>query len=203
MMGRSHITGGTAITAAGLSGLYGLTQTPVELIADTAETALHWLIPVLDSHTALLAGFLVLAALLHTLGTLLPDIDQRRSIIGRHLPWFPGPHRGIMNSYWIMLPFIAISLFEPMRAAVFIAIGIWTHIELDGLSKAGSVRLFPLWPRWKTIRQGGGANAERIVVLEGYKRGYKTGDRSEYMTFAAVIALCAAVTMLSWWSVLS
>lgn len=203
MMGRSHLIGGSAIAAASLSAVYALSQDvlpdSLSAVSVWSQALLDWLVPVQGAVS--LSVYLVISCLLFWLGCLLPDIDSKTSMIGRLFPGFPGPHRGVMNTYWVVALLVLCALPEPVRAAVFLAFGYWTHIELDGLSRAGSVRFYPL-SRHKIIRQGSGESAQRCVVVHGYKRGYRSGKTSEYVALSVVVLCCTAITVLSWWALL-
>lgn len=95
-----------------------------------------------------------------TLGSILPDIDHRDSLVGRHVPILPRllKHRGITHS--LLFAVLCYGLYPPLGAGVLL------HLLLDVLNPAGVALLWP----WKkristpvvTIASGG--------VLDGVLR---------------------------------
>lgn len=76
-------------------------------------------------------------------GSVLPDIDSPKSLVGRHWPIIPKllPHRTITHSF---LFYAGAYLLSP-----YLALGILIHIFLDMLNPKG-VKFF--WPCGATIR---------------------------------------------------
>ena len=95
-----------------------------------------------------------------TLGSILPDIDHRDSLVGRHVPILPRllKHRGVTHS--LLFAVLCYGLYPPLGAGVLL------HLLLDVLNPAGVALLWP----WKkristpvvTIASGG--------VLDGVPR---------------------------------
>lgn len=95
-----------------------------------------------------------------TLGSILPDIDHRDSLVGRHVPILPRllKHRGVTHS--LLFAVLCYGLYPPLGAGVLL------HLLLDVLNPAGVALLWP----WKkristplvTIASGG--------VLDGVLR---------------------------------
>lgn len=77
------------------------------------------------------------------IGSLLPDIDSRASLVGRHIPILPRllKHRTVTHSLWLAL--VIYFACKP------IAVGMLTHILLDLLNPEG---LYLLWPWRKKFR---------------------------------------------------
>lgn len=74
-------------------------------------------------------------------GSLLPDIDSKESLVGRYIPVIPTvlKHRTITHTLWLVA---ALAIICPP-----IAVGVATHLLLDVLNPEG---LQPLWPaKWK------------------------------------------------------
>lgn len=86
------------------------------------------------------------------IGSLLPDIDSPKSIVGRYIPILPRliKHRTWTHSLWMV---IALFLLWPP-----LGIGVLSHLLLDSVTKDG-VR--PVWPcAWRLrlppgVRSGG------------------------------------------------
>lgn len=210
MMARSHLMAGSAIGVAGVSWLYVVQAGAFSgILSDSAldrggytaafSEGFHaaaqygaiqlwqWVVP---SHWSPLwfAGYVMLSVLFFFVGTLAPDMDSKRSMLGRHLH-VPGPHRGIIHTdYFWLVVMLLVSIPEPTRAFFWLGLGALIHCELDGLSKAGRVRYYPL-TRYKIINQHG----ERCVVSAGWRTGlYKANAVSEYVVLSVVMVGCVA-----------
>lgn len=82
--------------------------------------------------------------------TLLPDIDNRKSLVGKFFPLIgiTAAHRGFFHTPFATLLFwlIVRSVAGPVIGSAFFA-GYLSHIALDSLSKKGIPLLFPLSKR--------------------------------------------------------
>lgn len=111
--------------------------------------------------------------LLLILGSILPDIDHPRSIVGSRA-WFISKsisrsfgHRGITHSFLGMaLVFLPLHLFNlPDQYIVSLMIGYLTHLFADWLTPAGIPLLYPAKIKFRspvTVVTGG--NGERLIV---------------------------------------
>lgn len=117
--------------------------------------------------TTHLASGLVLAAMAPTqtlavsaglvVGSLLPDIDTKSSLLGRHVPILPKllKHRGFTHS--LILPLV-LFLFDPTRA---LSVGMLAHLLLDAFNPDGIPILWPCKKRFsipfvnKVMKSGG------------------------------------------------
>ena len=74
-----------------------------------------------------------------TLGSILPDIDHRDSLVGRHVPILPRllKHRGVTHS--LLFAALCYGLYPPL------GVGTLLHLLLDLMNPAG---VLLLWP-WK------------------------------------------------------
>lgn len=80
------------------------------------------------------------------IGSLLPDLDNPHSLLGRRVPLLSiigGGHRAWMHSLFGTAMFSLIAYFIDKSTAYALAIGCLTHLFLDMLNPAG-VKLF--WP---------------------------------------------------------
>lgn len=87
----------------------------------------------------------IIAALFVLLGSILSDVDEKHSRLGKLFPMIPKlfVHRGFFHSIALGTAMvIALSFVAPLYAAGF-AIGFLTHVLLDALTPQG-VR--PFWP---------------------------------------------------------
>ena len=198
MMARSHLLGGTAIAGALVSTTWMLSRPERTVtawldqaaasagagpgfISSAASRVLEQVVP---------SWYLLpVAAALLLVGTLLPDIDSSSSRLGRWVPT-PGPHRGITHSDLVTWALLVLSVLEPSGLLIWLTLGYWSHLELDGLSRAGRARFYPLG-KHKTVRL---ADGERLVVRTGGWRGlYKAGKPSERRVLVGVVVACAMV----------
>ncbi|MBS3106310.1 metal-dependent hydrolase [Candidatus Woesearchaeota archaeon] len=100
--------------------------------------------------------------------SLLPDIDEPSSFLGRRLPFLSKPfrfffgHRQLFHSLLLLFPvFLFLAIF-PMAAIAFLC-GALSHLFLDALTKEGIQPLYPL--KWKLngmFKTGG--IAEHVIL---------------------------------------
>lgn len=142
---------------------------------------------------------LVLAAVLLLVGSVLPDIDAERSLLGRFFPsgWL-GPHRGITHTDWVAVALLLPGLLVPwLWPLLWLWLGYALHLVVDGWSAAGRARFWP-FGRWRTINYDDGSEC---VVVDGRHRGlYRSGSAQEIgvlaVACAAGIALLAAAVLV-------
>lgn len=216
MMGKSHLVAGVAVTGTVLSVLHsaGDTTHPVtelldqglailpwtgeHLCSEAATWLWQWVVPLGASPGAWGLGYVVAATVLLLLGSLLPDVDSPSSMLGRHVPWVAalGPHHGLSHTDWLLWVLFAASLPEPTRVLVWLWFGALVHCELDGLSRAGRVRFYPLG-RYKVVLLG--PERTRCVVRAGRRRGlYLVGKRSEAVVLSVLVLVCASISSAAW-----
>jgi inner membrane protein len=150
-----------------------------------AATALYYgeqfeLIDTLSRHEQLIYYMLVL------FGSVLPDIDEPGSYIGRKIPIFSNvlaifiKHRGITHFFIIPLLLLTVSYFEkdPIVKLVFfsLGVGVFAHTAGDMLTKGGIRGYFFPFFRGKTI-----------ALMPRFLRFY-TNSLTEYLLIAALIA---------------
>lgn len=210
MMYRSHVALGSAITVAGAAtaglvidpswGLPALIDTsglPLGVgLSAAGQRVVEWFIP--WSLTQMM-GLLWMAVSLGLLwlGFGLPDVDSSTSRLGRHVPT-PGPHRGLLHSDWPVYALVVLSVWEPLRPLLWLALGYWTHLELDGFSRAGRARWYPLGSGWRETTFHG----ERMIVRTGWRGLYRANQRSERWFYVAVVIGClvpVAALVLAWY----
>lgn len=100
--------------------------------------------------------------------TLLPDIDNRRSTIGKFFPiiGITTRHRGFFHTplatllFWLIVRFFA----GPSMGSAFLA-GYLSHIALDSLSKQGIALFFPLTKRRLRGPIKVGSTTEKVLAL--------------------------------------
>jgi inner membrane protein len=84
------------------------------------------------------------------LGSLLPDIDEPRSYIGRKFPYFAIPlkllglkHRTFTHSIWFALVFLFFGILIQSVFLYGIALGVFMHLIGDMLTKGGVPLFYP------------------------------------------------------------
>lgn len=106
---------------------------------------------------------LILLSTSTVLGSLLPDIDHPKSILGRKVPFISAPiyrtfgHRSLTHSIlFIITCFFVLNLFDFYSIALGLSIGIISHILLDLLCPGSGVAfLYPFYKkRIQLIPQG-------------------------------------------------
>lgn len=133
--------------------------------------------------THLLAGLILAIVLVHffshsfiiglisfflcLFGSLLPDIDEKSSLIGRHfrLVSFFSRHRGFFHSLFALLLFTLpfYFLFQSPLPAISFMIAYFSHLLLDMMTKAG-LRLYPSRMKIRGFIKVGGF-LEKIIFL--------------------------------------
>lgn len=215
MMGRNHLVVGTALGAALVvwtkaladpdhgataflqEGIEAAGEAPVmALLAETVPWSVRlsepfswlvsWAVPLVDGSMWLLP-WSVAALCLFWLGSLLPDVDSAKSILGRHFPKGTfGPHRGFTHTDWLLVALLLVSLPGPMRILFWLFLGTALHDWLDGLGRAGRARFYPLGSGTKVVELSGG---ERCVVVTSHRGLYRSGRRSETIVAAVLLVL--------------
>lgn len=215
MMARSHLIGGSAMAVGASSALLALVHPgPGPLSDGVAEldevgrvltSSPYLLSSALDAlvrHAGLDAElgeplsilWLLAGVLCFWLGCLAPDIDSSSSRLGRHI-WFPGPHRGVTHSDWSLLLLVGLSLLPGMSILIWLAAGWATHLFLDGLSRAGRARLYPLQhPAWRVRVLGD----QPAVVRKRWRGLYRAGHRSETVVLVFVVIVSAILGAAPW-----
>ena len=135
---------------------------------------------------------LILSILFLKIGTLLPDIDNKGSVLGSKLynmgidiESYIG-HRTYTHSIWLVLIlFVLGKFFVPFR---FMFFGVLVHIFVDSFSKAGICFVYPLK---KYIHYNSGA-----FVADGHRyKLYTTGSDREYLIVKYVKIICIVLSV--------
>ncbi len=102
------------------------------------------------------------------LGALIPDIDERSSILGRKIPFisFFTRHRTFFHSlFFAILCMIVLNVFLPRMYVWLFLAGYMSHLFLDAMTPMG-VR--PFWPSQVRIRgfiRTGGILEKMLFIL--------------------------------------
>lgn len=186
MLGRTHIvtnTASLAIISVDCLTISEKAQTPiVKEVADDCIAAFTQYFGI-DFHMQIAA--IVLGFVFFYLGTLLPDIDTEKSLLGRifHLPI---EHRTWTHAVWFPLLFVVIGFwFAPFW---WLAFGYVLHLFFDSLSRGGICWLYP-FRRYIGFDSG-------AKVAKGHRiKLYSTGEISEYIV-AGIVVFIAVITVV-------
>lgn len=159
----------------------------VSPVSTLAQSLVNWTVPV-DLLSVWGALYVLLAVVLFWVGSLLPDIDSKTSMLGRHFH-VPGPHHGITHTNWFLAVLLALSLPGFTRVLFWLFLGALLHCLVDGLSKAGRVGFYPL-TKHKLITFPDGTPC--VVKAGNHLSLYKVGEISETLVLVAALALCVA-----------
>lgn len=169
----------------------------------------EWLMPydgsLLSPHGLL---YLVVIYAVALLASVLPDMDNKRSTMGKRLPgklWrlltpATSPHRGLTHAVWFPVLLLVVgSVYEPVRFLIFAALGWSLHCRMDMLSPAGRAWLYP----WGTFRVTTFSNGTRCVIKKGQPTWYKVATPSERVVAVTVmmfhLALVALAVLCAWY----
>lgn len=144
---------------------------------------IDFLVPHTES-TVFLCLWWTVAAFLFYLGSLLPDCDTKKSIIGRKL-YIPVEHRTWTHTLWFPLSIFAVSLFAPVL--FYLSAGYILHLFWDNLSVGGVCFLYPLSKYRHYGNNGAKMKKHHVIKL------YRTGKVSE----GVVIGILIAITLIS------
>lgn len=121
---------------------------------------------------------------LFILGSLFPDTDSKKSIIGRYIH-IPVRHRTWTHSIWVVLILGVISIV--VRPMFWFTLGYFLHLFWDSLSKGGICWFYPIS---NYIKYDSGAQIKKKHIF----RLYKTGNVSEYVLVSVITAVAVGLT---------
>lgn len=170
MMGKHHVACNVAI----LSGILVINQ-ELHTRFSTPDLLARFGTDTFGSFPAYVT--LPLSLGLFWLGSLLPDIDSKKSILGRFLH-LPVKHRGVTHSVWALSILSILTLV--CNPLFWLTLGYFLHILLDSVSSGGICWFYPLQ---KYREYPGGAQ-----VAPGHRvKLYRTGETSELVV---TVLLC-------------
>lgn len=86
-------------------------------------------------------GLTLIAIILLLIGSLLPDIDTDRSLLGQYVH-LPIEHRTWTHTIWVCFALLCVSfVFKPF---IFLFFGYFTHLFMDSLSVGGVCWIYPI-----------------------------------------------------------
>lgn len=178
MMGKSHIVVNTCSLIILESGLlltqYAYHGVGSELLKNGATIVSRFVFP-----KPIFSMYMLLCLLLFYLGTLLPDIDSKNSLLGRfiylpvkHKTWthtIYGPFLIFVGSVWYLMLF-------------WLGLGYILHLFWDSLSYCGVCFFYP-FSKYREYNSGA-----KVKVNHKFKI-YRTGKTSEYVVVAVLVTL--------------
>lgn len=118
-----------------------------------------------------------------TIASLLPDIDEPNSIIGKKLPSLSriiglGGHRNFTHTIWIPIVLLLLWLFAPsfiQPVVMGVFLGYTLHLIEDSLSLRGILWLYPI-TKWEINKTTGRPYKKGHHLYPVY---YRTGSKKE------------------------
>ena len=189
MMSKSHLSCNAA-TVAALACAAGpiknlITEVPrvPSEITGALERAGALFMP--DGNPAVTVLRTVIGMACFFLGTLLPDVDNRNSMLGRYV-YIPIGHRTITHTAWAVAVFALAGL--RLWPLTWLALGYFLHLFYDMFSVQG---VCWLWPLSRYRKYPGGATVKARRLLPGL---YHAGKPSEGVFVAVTCGFWACVT---------
>ena len=188
MLGKSHACINVSATVAGVS-LLGIMPQQSLFLNSVYDYFIPTCIRTLDNNfLSISAGLIWFMMMLFfvVVGSLLPDIDNRSSILGRYF-YLPIGHRTWTHSIWAVILFVFLSKYHPFLGCI--CIGYVLHLLEDSVSAAGICFLYPFK---KYISYGNGA----FVAPNHKYKFYYVGKSSETRCMYIVILCCVIISYL-------
>lgn len=191
MMGKNHVAVNAAVLTASL-------VCAASQLSRGGEAFVAFMIPQSQPVSGAIGflqtcGFLLTCFFCFWIGSLLPDIDSKDSMLGRYVH-LPLKHRTWMHSIWPCVPLFFFSLRWVQVRWLFA--GYLLHIAGDSLSAAGICFLYP-FKKYKEYASG-------AFVCPGHRlKLYRTSDGSERRFVIGTVALAAVVCFFSKEGILS
>lgn len=193
MMGKNHVIVNASITIAGTTCCAALAASSSDAISRMNRGLLSLGFPEslsLNLDKGLLLSFpayLLAVAIMLWLGSLMPDIDSKDSLLGRHLH-LPIKHRTWTHSAWALIIPIFISIYVPVFR--FFVIGYGLHIALDAVSAAGVCFWYP-FTKYREYPNGA------FVARGHFLKLYKAGEKSETWLLVTIVLFCLFLCVIS------
>lgn len=193
MLGRDHQKTSIGIAGIVLFAVYKNQHVPINLIFNHTNKGVGNF-----TYVQLLAGFIFLICV--SFGSLLPDIDNKNSLINKLLPinlskYFV--HHGICHSLigWLIFCLISLIILFPIICYVKLIgtmiylgliIGYFLHLLEDSFSRSGIIWMYPFgkidqksWHKYGAINRPVVRFSNQGPIRHWWGRGYSVGSRSE------------------------
>lgn len=123
--------------------------------------------------------YAVIGSILYMFGTLLPDIDSRKSILGRFM-YLPVKHHKITHTLWVVITLLLMSLI--IRPIAWISFGYLVHLWLDSYSCCGVCYFYPI-SKYDEYPNGAMVKHNHKIKL------YRTGAPSEGIVTGIIVLI--------------
>lgn len=180
MLGRDHLIANTASLAILSTGMMRLAEQPVASPVGALAPATTAVISAFTQYGSIDTSAVIgLGLVFFYIGTLLPDIDNERSMLGRYIH-LPMEHRTWTHAIWLPLIFVLAGFaFPPLWWA---ALGYVLHLFWDSLSRGGVCWFYPIS---RYVSYSGGAKVKR----RHWVKLYSVGGVSEYIVTGIIVAV--------------
>lgn len=185
MMGRSHLVAGAcALEHMYVAGVLidRADFAPLTAVKEAVQSYLGISDIVKEDFTlSIMSSLLVLYLAVYFVGTLLPDIDNPNSMLGRYIH-IPIEHRTWLHAiYLYLIPAVLGWFVHPAFSWLFF--GVFVHLFWDSFSAAGNCWFYKLLSDYKEY--GGGAKVKKNHVI----KLYHAGEWSEYVLLFIIVAV--------------
>lgn len=167
MVGKNHLIAATSsLITAGSIFAYCDSHISNEKIANVVSSVIPKIKDYLfDIPKLPIVLIVILSLLFFYVGTLMPDIDNENSMIGRFIH-IPVEHRTITHTLWVVIPFVIAGIW--FRPLLWFAFGYFVHLFWDSFSACGVCWLYPIT---KYVSYGSGAKVKKHHFLKLYWAG--------------------------------
>lgn len=129
---------------------------------------------------------MILGLVLFYLGTLLPDIDNKESILGRYVH-LNVSHRTWTHTIWALMICGIIALFVPIFWWLWL--GYFLHVFWDGFSRGGICWFYPI-SKYRSYADG-------AMIKKGHRlKLYRVGQMSETVITILVCVLTVSLIVI-------
>ena len=183
MTGKSHLVANSCSALLAYDGIKYLQHNPFSFFNITSDSILTPVVSFLSAGKGFNnIVFWGLAFVLFFLGTLLPDCDNDKSLLGRFI-YIPVEHRTWTHTLWVVIPIFVMSIW--WRVLFYLGAGYLLHLFWDSLSSCGVAYMYPI-TKYKSY---GKAKVKKGHIF----KLYKTGKASEYVVLAFLVILTIVV----------
>ena len=175
MMGKHHVVVNCAMSLALVTGCAAMEPVLDKSLLSGLFVSVTSVSPFWGKTCVLLlcvAGLLV--------GSLFPDIDNKKSFLGRYFR-FPGEHRGWTHTVWVCL--VLFPMIFVFSVSFWFWLGYLLHLCVDSVSAGGICWFYPI-TKYRVYKSGAKVAKNHHIKL------YRTGQLSEWW-FMAFLILCS------------
>lgn len=186
MMGKQHMVVSSAIVVASAClcriGLLSYNSIGYEISLKLTE----YFYPI-GLQSVWFGSWSVLLFVAMLFGTLLPDIDSKRSTLGRYF-YIPIEHRTWTHTAWVVIVLFALGFKWTVFGAI--GVGYFLHLLIDAISVAGICWFYPI-QKYRHYGNGAFVAANHKVKL------CYAGRLSEKVVAVSIVVLCIVVCVMT------